>query len=77
MNVEELEAGKIYDCKLSGTQVLIFETDEQTVTGMDGKEVKVPAKKIGKIAIRLENGDLKYAFVDLHNGQMKGLSQVN
>jgi len=69
MNVSELKAGQIYKCKLSKADVLVFETENQKVMGQDGNEIEVPSKKIGKVCVKMDNGDFKYIFVDLHNGQ--------
>jgi len=70
MNVSELTAGNTYLCRLSGANVLIFESEEQKVTGSDGVEITLPSKKVGKVCIKKTDGDFKYAFVDLHDGQM-------
>jgi len=73
MKVSELQHGKIYTCNLSGQDVLVFRTPKQFVKDHEGKEVAVPSKKIGKICVKLDNGDFKYIFVDLHDGQIKCL----
>lgn len=75
MKVSELKAGNVYQCRLSDAKILIFESEEQKVTGSDDVEITLPSKKVGKVCIKKTDGDFKYAFVDLHDGQM--LKQVN
>lgn len=72
MKVKDLSVGNIYQCLLSGKKVLIIETEEQEQKDEKGKVIKViPPAKAGKAVVNLDNGDYKFVYTEIHDGQFE------
>jgi len=70
LKVSELEVGVIYQCQLSGDNVLTILTEPQIVKDHNGDENHIEPRIVGKSCIRLETGDYKYMFHELHDNQL-------
>lgn len=68
MKVKDLKVGTIYKCLLSKVNILVIMTPEQKDD--KGKVVSKPVKA-GKAVVFLENGDYKFVFSELHDGQLE------
>jgi len=71
LKIDELKEGTIYKCLLSYKPTLvIFQAGYlQSGEGEDETQEEV-IKKLGKIAVVLDNGDVKYFVNELYDGQL-------
>jgi len=78
MKVEELKEGKVYQCVLSNSKMLVVKTErpEQAVQGEKGEKVVIEDAKTvmaGKYCIFHENGAKQFQLDELVDGQLKEL----
>lgn len=74
IKVKDLKIGEIYKCQLSGEKVLTILSDKQTVVNADSSETHIEPKLFGKHCMKLDNGDYKYHFTELHDNQLVQLN---
>lgn len=76
MKIENLEVGKIYECKLSKVKVLVIEQEKEIQDGVkDDKPVtKIIKVKIGKWYNRKDDDTLTYYYQELFDGQLTKLT---
>lgn len=75
MKLDDLKVGKLYKCVLSGVDMLVILTEPQTIQNpKNKKETIIPATKAGKSVVKLDNGDYKFVYTELHDGQLTELN---
>lgn len=82
MKLDQLKEGEVYTCKLSGAKTLIVKQTGKTEIPpkKEGEAPTFEEKEVttGKIAcVNPENGDIKYFFNEIYDGQLTELNQKN
>ena len=71
LKIDELEEGTIYRCLLSKKLTLVIFQEGYLKSGEGENETQEEViKKLGKIAVVLDNGDVKYFVNELYDGQL-------
>jgi|TARA_R110000823_G_C15771265_1_gene484058 precorrin-4 methylase len=71
MKLQDLKVGELYKCALSGEKVLVILTEPQKSQDPKTKKESIIAPvKAGKSVVRLDSGDYKFVYTELHDGQL-------
>lgn len=71
MKLDELEVGKIYQCRLTSKKVLVIEREGKTSDAPDAETIVV---KVGKWANIDEERIATYLWQDLYDGQLEEIN---